>query len=462
MLCRSDLHEYQKDAVAFAKERRRAGLFLSPGLGKTIISLTLISEALGEDRTPWLVVCPLRVVNTWVSEIERWFHTLHLKPVVVHGRGKSELLRTPADVYLINYEGLPWLYNELRGTRGVNAPFNNLILDESHKIKSPTAKRWKLLKKMLPMFDHRILLTGTPASNGLLGVWTQQFVIDEGAALHDRFNTYKHRYFYPVDFQGFNWQPVEGAEERIREEMRPTSISMRHIDHLTMPELTRNLIEVSLPSAVMQQYRELQKEFFLQVEDGVVHPANAAVVANKLRQIVQGGVYLEGGDWNELHNTKLEALVALIEELQGSPLLCLYQFNGELEMVTNELYKQKISYAVLNGDTGPQESKDIIDAWNADEISVLMAHPKTVSLGLNLQHGTAHNICWYSLTWSLDDFQQSEARLWRQGQRRTVIVHSILAKGTIDKTVLYALAGKNRTQKALLDALKHSRREHVL
>jgi SNF2 family DNA or RNA helicase len=456
---RSDLHEYQRHCIRVAKNNKQAGLFLDPGLGKTAIGLTVVRDTLAWAG-PWLCIAPLRVMDTWEKERDRWSHTKNLIITRLHGRGKDDRLFSNADIYLMNYEGIGWLSDAIKTVKGQGIPFFNLLLDESQRIKAHNTKRWKTLRKLLPLFDYRLLLTGTPASNGLLGLWTQQYVLDEGEAFGHSITAYKQRFFAPVDYFGYDWQPVSGAEEKIWEEVGRRSVSLRHLDHITMPELVRNEIEVDLPEPVMSQYKELQEELFLEIDEEFVHPPNAAVAANKLRQVTQGGVYDEEGAWHVLHNTKLDALLSLIDELQGSPLLCLYQFRGELDMITKALDKKKVRCAVLNGDTTPAASSTIIDQWNNDQVPVLLAHPKTVSLGLNLQMGSAHNLCWYALTWSLDDFIQSEARIWRQGQRQTVIVHTILASSTIDRTVLGALSAKDKTQRDLLNALKLYGREN--
>lgn len=464
---RLDLHGYQQAAIRWGKEHRQAALFLDPGLGKTAIALTVISDTLALEELPWLVVCPLRVIDQWPLERDRWAHLQHLEMEVLHGEWKSANLHLDADIYLMNYDGIPWLHDKLKASRGALAPFRNVVFDESHKLRRAETVRWKLVKSMLPMFNRRILLSGTPCGCGLEGCFTQNFTLDRGEGFGDDFNAWRERYFLPRDIRRFAWDPAPETEERIWQVMGKRALSMRAEDHLQLPELTRNEITVTLPAPIMEQYRYLEEEFLMNLEGESVLAANAAVAALKLRQVVQGGIYGEPDpfsgqkEWHQLHTKKLDALFSLIEELQGSPLLVLYQFKGELETFKAAAEKLKIRYACLNGDTTPSAAKQIIEMWNQDKVEVLMAHPQTVSLGLNLQMGSAHNVCWLAPTWSLDDHIQCEARIWRQGQRRGVVVHSIVAARTIDRRVVQALARKDATQTALLDALKEYKGERV-
>lgn len=454
---RADLHGYQHHAIGHIILGREVGVFLSPGLGKTVIGLTAITEL---RNGSWLVVCPLRVMDVWNEEVVKWEHTRHLTVTVLHGLHKPDrLFDTKADVYLINYEGLPWLYEMLRPSGGREAPFQHLICDESQKLKDPSTNRWKKFKAMVPMFGYRVLMTGTPCGGGgLEGLWSQHYILDQGEKFGRDFKLYRSRFFAPRDHEGYQWDLQDGAEEKIWKMAEPRCLSMRSVDHLNMPELVRNEVRVQLPTKVMDAYSFLEDEFFLKLgNDQFVISETAAVTGLKLRQMAQGGIYDDFQEWHIQHNRKLDTLENLIDELQGSPALVLYQFNGELAMLLSRFPKA----VVMNGGTSAKESKKIIEAWNKDEIPVMFAHPKTVGLGLNLQYGSAHNIIWYCPTWSLEEYIQVEARLWRQGQKKTVVVHHIVAERTIDVAVMRAVKRKDETQTKLLEALKEYRGTHV-
>lgn len=428
----------------------RAGLFLSPGLGKTAISLTIIQECLSE-RNPWLVLCPLRVMDTWEQEIKAWKHLSGLRSVRLHGKYKVDVLHEQADLYLMNYEGLPWLHELLVRNKGKDSPFHNIILDESQRMKAHNTKRWKKFRSMVPMFDRRLLLTGTPlGGGGVEGLFTQTYILDRGRTFGHNFTDFQYRYFNPSPHCEYSWVLREGALDEIWKQIDPFCLSMRAIDKLDMPELIRNNIYVDLPRDAAAMYYQVKEDFFLQLDDNtVVLPPTAAATLMKLRQISQGGVFDEEGIWHRLHDAKVEALIDLVDELNGTPLIVFYQFNGELERL-REVFPAAPAY---RGGLSQKEATQIKSDFNSDKIPVLFAHPKAASLGLNLQEGSAHNICWFTPTYSLEEFIQSEARLWRQGQDRGVVVHHILSRGTVDHAIMAALEAKDGTQQFLIKQL---------
>lgn len=449
-LSKSDLHGYQEHAIGHLLLGRETGIFLSPGLGKTIIGLTAVTEL--SDGRGWIVICPLRVMHVWIAEIQKWEHTRHLTHMVLHGPNKDEQLRQKADVYLMNFEGIPWLQEKLKRSRGRDAPFSHLIVDESQRLKDPSTNRWKKFKTMTPMFGYRAIMSGTPCGGGgLEGLWSQHYILDQGAKFGTEFKNYRDRFFTPRDYEGYQYDLRPGAEEKIWTMAEPRCLSMRSVDHLNMPDLVRNEIHVQLPPKARSQYEFLEDEFFIKLEnDKYVISNTAATTGLKLRQISQGGIYDDMARWHVMHEEKLNALSALVDELQGTPLLVLYQFNGELE----QILKRFPNAVTMNGDTKPSEQKTITDAWNNDEIAMMAAHPRTISLGQNMQYGSAYNICWYCPTWSLEEYIQTEARMWRQGQENTVVVHHIITERTVDLAVMRSIRRKDETQVALLNALK--------
>lgn len=457
-----DLHPYQRQAIDFAHYSGRAGLFLLPGLGKTAIGLYLIAR--NRDHS-WLIVCPLRVMAVWEEELTKWADLCHLRVCKLYGPKRGELLAGPKhDVYLINYESLGWLHRALSPSKGQLAPFHHLILDESQRIKDPSTNRWKTLKAMLPIFINRVLLTGTPlGGGGLKGLWSQQFVLDGGRSLGKNFTTFERKHFRKVS--DYKWEPWPGTEEYLWGVLDPYCMSMRSVDLLDMPPLTRNIIQVDLPAKARALYDELEQKLFLQLESGeTILPPTAAATLTKLRQITQGGVYDDEkdekgrplGNWHRLHTAKLEALDGLVDELQGNPLIVLYQYRGELEVLRGRYPDAP----VIAGGVGIEESERIRREWNEGRHPVLLAHPRPIGTGLNYQSG-GHNICWLANTWSLDDQIQAEARLWRQGQDRGVIVHHIIARNTVDLVVARALASKEATHNDLITALLSYRKERI-
>ena len=445
MLDRSDLHAYQNRSVEFIKERKRCGLFLDMGLGKTASSLTAIADLIDDlEVGRVLVIAPLRVANSvWASEARKWRHTEHLRVSVATGSARDRLaaLQRSADVYVINRENVMWLVKAL----GAKWPFDMVVIDESSSFKDPSSKRFKALRSVLTKTNYMLLLTGTPSPNSLLDVWAQMFLIDFGKALGRTVTSYRQR-FFQQDYTGFNWKIRGNTEaEAIRELMKPATIHMSAEDYLDVPPRI-NLTEiVELPAPIMARYLDFEKTLLAELPDGEeVEAATAAVLANKLLQWSNGAAYTDDKkNWSEIHTAKLDALAEVAEDNPGETILVAYNYRHDLE----RLQKRFPSAVVLD------KTQETIDRWNRGEIKMLLAHPQSAGHGLNLQHGGSL-IVWFGLTWSLEYYQQFNARLHRQGQVKPVRVLHIVCDGTIDKRVLSVLSGKQATQAGLLSALK--------
>ena len=443
---------YQRRAIKFMLQEGHCGLFLEPGLGKTAAALAtfkllkrtgLVNKA--------LVIAPLRVCHSvWPKESRKWNEFRELRVHVLHGDGRD--LDVEADLYCINPEGLGWLFMELLGR--AEWPFEWLIVDESTKFKNTASQRFKLLKNHLGNFMRRTILTGTPTPNGLLDLFGQMYIVDSGRSLGRYVTHYRNEFFYPSGYGGYEWKPQKDAEKRIMARVKPVTLSMAAADWLELPERVDNEIEVELPPDAMRKYKELERELITKLEDLTVTAANAGVAAMKCRQVANGGIYVSGSGEREIvqiHDAKTDALESLIEELQGSPLLVAYEFGHDLVRIRARFGKKM---PALHGGMPSREALRIEAAWNAGDISVLLAQPQTVAHGLNLQE-SGHTICWFGMIWDYEVYQQFVLRVLRQGQRASrVFVHHIIAKGTVDEIIADALRAKHRDQRAFLDGLK--------
>lgn len=446
-------HDYQMRALTSMVSLPGFGLFAHPGLGKTSTALAAYS-VLKENGAArgMLVVAPLRpCYKVWPSEIAKWADFRGLSCTVLHGSKKEDRLKGPqCDVYVINYEGLAWLEGQLGKMK--DWPFDVLCLDESTKIKNTQTVRFKTMKRLRNRFSHIWALTGTPAPNGIENLFGQIFMLDGGERL-GQFVTYFRREYFIEDRQngGYSlWFPRPDTQDRVQAKIADITLALRAEDYLTMPKRIENRIEVDLPADALRVYKGVEDEFFAELGSGVVTAANAAAKGMKLRQITGGAVYGTEGAAG-LHDAKLEALADLIEEQEGQPLLIAVQFQHEVERIRAYLKDKNIPY--LGGGVSIANSNRIVDDWNAGKIPVLLAHPTSVAHGLNLQAG-GNAVCWFNLTWNLEEFDQFNARVYRQGQTKPVTFHYIVARDTIDDNVLTALRAKDRTQKALMQALK--------
>jgi len=446
-------HDYQRYAIDKIIEMPAAGLFLDMGLGKTVITLTAIRKLLEEFAVNRiLVIAPKRVAeDTWTTEAEKWDHLQDLKVSRVLGNQKERLdaLATDADIYVINRENVVWLIEQYPK----RWPFDMVVIDELSSFKSPQAKRFKALRKVRPLVRRIVGLTGTPTPNGLMDLWPQMYLIDRGERLENTITKYRNRYFYPGKTNGhivYSYELKQGAEESIKEKISDICISMKAEDYLSMPELIVNDIRVKLDPEEKTLYRRMEKDHLLNLADSDISALNAAAVSNKLLQMANGGVYTDDGQTVEIHEKKLDALEEILDTSQGQPVLVFYTFRHDYARLLQRFRKRN-----------PRTLKcqDDIKAWNAGQIPLLLAQPASMGHGLNLQAG-GHIIAWMGIPWSLEIYQQANARLFRQGQKCGVIIHRLIAEGTIDEQVVQALEKKDTTQEGLLQALKARLKEY--
>ena len=429
-------------AAQFVKETPRCALFVSLRLGKTVISLTAIADLFMTcDVSKVLVIAPLRVAKlVWPPEIDAWPHLRHLRVAQLLGSPKEReaALATDADIYVINREQVPWLCKRFPKDTW---PFDAVVIDESSSFKSPRAERFKRLKRVIPHSDRVIELTATPTSNGLLDLWSQIYLLDGGDRLCRTFTDFKRRWF-DENRSTHQVRPLPGSAEEIHAKVADLTLRMGAEDYLELPDLLVRDIAVELRPAARKQYRELEREFLIAMdEDTNVVAGSAAVLANKLQQMCQGAVYDEEKTVHEIHEAKLDALDDLIEEAGGESMLVAYHYQHDAQRI-----RSRHPAAV------DVKEPDAIERWNRGDVPLLLAHPASAGHGLNLQSG-GHRIVWFALPWSLELYEQFNGRLHRQGQEKPVIAHRLVVEDSIDETVLEALAGKGRTQRELLEAV---------
>lgn len=441
-------HDYQTRAKDFILEHPKAGMLLEMGLGKTVITLTaidvLINELFEVDRV--LVIAPKRVAeDTWTREHAKWDHLRHLRVSKVLGspEQRRRALAVDADIYVIGRDNVVWLVKQCRQ----DWPFDMVVIDELSSFKNPQAKRFRALKKVIPKASRVVGLTGTPSANGLMDLWAEIYLLDRGERLGHTLGAYREKYFRPGARNGyvvFKWEPLRGSREKIEAAISDICISMSADDYLTLPKRIDNLIPVKLSPQEMKQYKTMEAEQLLHIDDEDVVALNAAAVMTKLLQIANGSVYSHEGNVVRLHDAKLEALLEIIDTTD-SPVLIFYSYKHDLAAIK----------AAIPGARTLDGPEDIAE-WNAGRVQVLLAHPASVGYGLNLQEG-GHVIVWYGLNWSLELYQQANARLYRQGQDKPVIIHHLIAEGTVDEQVMRALQEKDMSQAALMAALKERR-----
>lgn len=437
-------HDYQKYAIEYIKSHPITALFLDMGLGKTVTTLTAIRDLMYDTFKVRrvLVVAPLRVArDTWPEEIRKWDHLKDLTYSVVVGivAERRRALQKEADIYIVNRENLAWLYQNSR------LDFDMVVLDELSSFKNAKSKRFKAMKAMRPEVKRIVGLTGTPSGNGLMDLWAEFRLLDMGERLGQYISQYRSLYFKPDKRNGmvvFSYKPLPGAEEVIYHQIADITVSMKANDYLEMPELVSVAKEVTLSEKEKKRYDELKKSLVLELPGGEVTAANAASLTMKLSQMANGAIYTDDKNVVGIHNRKLDALEDLVESANGQPVLVAYWFKHDKDRIQKRMEAREL-----------KEPQDFAD-WNAGKISVALIHPASAGQGLNLQQGGSILI-WFGLTWSLELYQQTNARLWRQGQQsRTVIIQHIVAKGTIDERILKVLEHKDGTQAALIDAVK--------
>ena len=443
-------HSYQQFAAEYIETHPVAAVLMDMGLGKTSITLTALANLLFDsfEIHKVLVIAPLRVASvTWSAEIEKWEHLHLLQYSVAVGTEAERLtaLNAQADIYIINRENVQWLIEK----SGVPFDFDMLVVDELSSFKNCQSKRFKALIKARPKVKRVVGLTGTPSSNGLMDLFAEFKLLDMGARLGRFIGQYRTAYFSPDKRNGqiiYSYKALPNAEQQIYEKISDITISMKSTDHLKMPECINIQYEVELSEEEKKKYEELKKGLILQLQDGEITAANAASLTGKLSQMANGAVYSDDKSILEIHQRKLDALEDIIESANGRPLLVAYWYKHDLERITKLLDRMKIPYARIS-------SAGCITRWNQGKIAVGLIHPASAGHGLNLQAGGNH-LVWFGLTWSLELYQQTNARLWRQGQKETVVIHHILAAGTVDERVMKALDTKDKTQSALMDAVK--------
>jgi SNF2 family DNA or RNA helicase len=460
---------YQIKAIALGVRRANMAFFLDPGMGKTSIALRILKNLQRMKRgRAALVVAPLRPCYTvWPKEVKKWTFAIGMKVRVLHGPNKLWELSQPADIYVINPEGLKWLFTvALKGKR--NWPFDILFVDESGKFKNPASARLKLLKPRLPKFKHRYVMNGTPAPNGLEDLWGQFLIVDMGAKFGRTINDYRLQYFKRAGYKGKGYEIASDKhKDYIYRRAAHMCIVMEAKDYLDMPEIVFVERTVQLPPQARLHYQEVEKELFTAIADEGVEIKNSAVATGACRQITGGALYhprKEGEapvpqarrPFYRLHDVKTEGLIELIDELQGKPLLVAYDFHHELVRI-REAVKKAFKYDIAHIGSGvtPKEGERIEAAWNKGQIRVLAGHPGSISHGLNLQEGPGADICWFTQTWDLEQYLQYIQRLWRQGHKgKCVRIHHLIAEGTIDEVMMERLGLKTQAQTDFKTAVK--------
>jgi len=457
-------HQYQMKAITMVCQSAGTAMFLDPGMGKTAIalaSIVVLRKHAAIDAA--LVIAPIRPMRlTWPAEVAKWDQFAHLKVSIVHGTPKQRIdaMQTPADVYLINPENVAWLASI--GTGKFASVPGFLVVDESSRFKNPSSVRFKALKGLLPLFPRRTILTGTPAPQSVQDLFSQFQIVDDGARL-GRFITHFRKQFMDPESVYIGggqtiqkWHAKRNADEMIFRKVGDVALRLQAEDYLDMPAITYNVIPVELPLSARTTYHALAEDLVAKTASGTPLTAvTAAAAVMKLRQITNGWAYSEEGS-TFVHDAKIDALADLVEEQSGTPLLVAVAFLHEVPAIRAALAKvlpEGTEVPYLGGGVSHAEADRIVAAWNAGELPVLLAHPTSVSHGLNLQAG-GHAICWFGLTWNLEEHIQMNARVYRQGQSKPVVIHYLTAKDTVDEDIARALASKADLQSAILSRLK--------
>jgi SNF2 family DNA or RNA helicase len=443
-------HKYQEYAIERIIDTPAIGLFLEMGLGKTVITLTALDQLKYDyfDANKILVIAPLRVAeDTWSRESQKWDHLKHLRISKILGdrKQREKALQADADLYIINRENVEWLVS----TTGNKWPFDTVIVDELSSFKSHSAKRFRALRRVRPLINRIIGLTGTPAPNGLMDLWSQVYLLDQGERLGKTITGYRDRYFIAGARSGhvvYDWKQKKESEEAVYSKISDICVSMKSEDWLDMPERIDRIVPVKLDATAREKYRQLERDMLLPMVDADIVANTAAVLSNKLLQLANGAAYDERKGVREIHNAKLDALEDILEAANGHPILLFYSYKHDLDRIRFRFKQTRILRK------GAEGVKDIAD-WNAGKIPLLAVHPASAGHGLNLQDG-GNTMVWFGLTWSLELYQQAIARLLRQGQKKNVIVHHLVAEGTMDEDVMSALEDKAAGQDALMTAVK--------
>lgn len=444
-------HDYQEYAIDFIKKNSISALLLDMGLGKTAVTLTAINDLLFDsfEISKVLIIAPLRVArDTWSAEIEKWEHLKYLTYSTVIGTAEERIaaLLRKADIYIINRENIQWLVEE----SDIPFDYQMIVIDELSSFKNHQTNRFKALMKVRPKVKRIVGLTGTPSSNGLMDLYAEFRLLDMGERLGRFIGQFRNTYFQPDKRNGmivYSYKPLPGAEDAIYEKISDITISMRATDHLKMPELIMSEYTVEMSADEKEKYMELKKDLILELPDGEVIASNAASLSSKLSQMANGAIYDDESNIVPIHERKLDALEDIVESANGKPILVAYWFKHDLERIKERLHKLHIPFSTM-------DKSDSIQKWNNGELPVALIHPASAGHGLNLQSG-GNYLVWFGLTWSLELYQQTNARLYRQGQKSaTVVIQHIITKGTIDERILKALQDKDEIQTTLLEAVK--------
>jgi len=444
-------YPYQQYCIDRIIDTPKLALWLDMGLGKTVVTLTALQE-LKYYRFAFrkaLVIAPKKVAeSTWSAELKKWDHLNMLKMSVCIGSltKRQKALDEVADVYVINRENVQWLVEKY----GRKWPFDVVILDESSSFKNHQAKRFRALRTMLPHINRIIELTGTPSPHGLTDLWAQIYLLDGGQRLGRTVSVYRDLYFVPDRRSRnmiYSYAPKDGAPEAIYKALGDIAVSMKAEDYLTLPDMIIDDVPVRLDARAQNSYTSLERDMLLAVSDEeVVSATTSATLTGKLLQLCNGAVYDDDGKVRAVHRCKLEALEELVEQLNGQHAIIYYHFRHDLDRIMQTLKNSPLN---IRAYTGPEDA----DAWNGGEIDLLLAQPSSCGYGLNLQDG-GHHVIWFGLTWSLEEYQQANKRLHRQGQKFPVIVHRLIVQGGLDEDVVSSLNGKEDVQESLLEALK--------
>lgn len=440
-------HSYQELAIKLLVSPKGGGLFLRPGMGKTASMLAAfkILKKMGLARN-MLVVAPLRVTQlTWPAEIEEWLDFNDLSYTVLHGPKRLERMREKKDVYLVNFDGLDWLVPEIYNS---NTPlFDVLVIDESSRMRNTDSKRYKALKKVLAKFNRRYILTGSPQPKSLLNLFGQVFIVDRGATFGPYITHFRNKYFHTRPGDDYEYYPNKGADLEIYDALKERIFHLSDEDYLNLPKLYEVDVAVELSPEVRTKYRAMERDFFIQVEKGLIVAANAAVASGKLRQICNGAVYTNpDGDYEVVHNEKLEAYKDLMEELNGEPALVVYQFESDYERMNKVVPGVKF--------TGAKNPEHIKAEWDKGNIRALYIHPQSAGFGLNMQKG-GFNMVWFGLTFDYELYAQTIKRLHRQGQEKPVYVYRLMVRKSIeDKLIAKVLMEREASQNKLFGVLR--------
>lgn len=441
-------HSYQKYSIDKIIDNKKYGLFLEMGTGKTVSTLTAISDLIYDyiEVNKVLVIAPKRVAeDTWAQEVEKWSHLSHLSVSLVLGTAKqrTEALAVDADIYVTNKENTKWICEKYRK----DWPFDMLVIDELSTFKNSSSQRFKILKKQMPLVNRFVGLTGTPAPKNIMDLWAQVYLIDAGERLGKNMTKFRQQYFYPthqLTDHVFNWELKDGAKDEIYDKISDVTVSIESKDYLEMPERIDSVKEAKLSKKERALYEQLEQDMIIEdIEDSErdIVALNSAALSQKLLQLSNGAVYTDDGTHKHIHDKKLEMLDEIVEEAQGKPILVSYNFKHDRERIL-----ERYSFAEeLEG--------DYMRRWNNGEIQMLIAHPASAGHGLNLQHGGSI-VVWFGLTWNLEYYEQANARLYRQGQEKTTVIHHLLTENSIDQRVYDALKNKKLNQSELMRAVK--------